>query len=169
MSLHTCATRDPASQAAGPPSRSILPGAELPRPKKSLVFMHARSLRSCLTLGNPVDRGLPGFSVSEGILQARTLERIGQCWLPHPSRALYFLPPYLPTPLSTWCCQNCCDPSSCTASHPALTGANPSPPGHPQEQTPVDDPRVEGEIKPQRRPKTFPPVVQAADEIHTIN
>jgi len=31
----------------------------------------------------------------------------------------------------------------------ALTGANPSPPGQPQEQTPVDDPNAKVEIKPQ--------------------
>ena len=37
------------------------------------------------------------------------------------------------------------------ASHPhlALTGANSGPPGQPQEQTPVDDPHAEVEIKPQ--------------------
>ena len=39
------------------------------------------------------DCGLPGFSVREGVLQARTLEPIGQYWLPYPSRALYFLLP----------------------------------------------------------------------------
>ena len=33
--------------------------------------------------------------------------------------------------------------------HLALTGANPSPPGQPQEQTPEDDPHAEVEIKPQ--------------------
>ena len=33
----------------------------------------------------------------------------------------------------------------------ALTGANPSPPGQPQEQTPMDDPHVEVEIKPQSK------------------
>ena len=33
--------------------------------------------------------------------------------------------------------------------HLALTGANPSPLGRPQEQTPVDDPHGEVEIKPQ--------------------
>ena len=33
--------------------------------------------------------------------------------------------------------------------HLALTGVSPSPPGQPQEQTPVDDPHVEVEIKPQ--------------------
>ena len=33
----------------------------------------AKSLQSCLTLGNPMDCNLPGFS-AHGILQARTLE-----------------------------------------------------------------------------------------------
>jgi len=33
----------------------------------------AKSLQSCLTLCNPMDCSLPGFSV-HGILQARTLE-----------------------------------------------------------------------------------------------
>jgi len=37
--------------------------------------------------------------------------------------------------------------------HLALTGANPSPPGQPQEQNPVDDPHAEVEIKPQLKPK----------------
>ena len=53
-----------------------------------------------------------------GALQAGILEHIGQYWLPYPSRALYFLLPYLPTLLSSWCCQNPCDPSSCTTSTP---------------------------------------------------
>ena len=35
----------------------------------------------------------------------------------------------------------------------ALTGANPNPPGQPQEQTPVDDPHVEVETEPQLKPK----------------
>ena len=85
----------------------------------------------------PGDCGLPGFSVREGVLQGRILDRIGQYWLPYPSRALYFLLPYPPTPLSTWCCQNPCNPSSCTTSTPgphrgrpkssrAASGASPS-------------------------------------------
>ena len=37
--------------------------------------------------------------------------------------------------------------------HLALTGANPNPQGQPQEQTPVDDPHAEVEIKPQLKPK----------------
>ena len=80
-------------------SCSTLTGAELPQAKKgggakkSLVFMHAGWLPSCLTLCHPVDCGLPGFSVREGVLQARILERISQYWLPYPSGALYFLLP----------------------------------------------------------------------------
>ena len=60
--------------------------------KKSLASMHTGSLWLCPTLCNPVDCGLPGFSVREagGILQARILECISQYWLPNPSRALYF-------------------------------------------------------------------------------
>ena len=67
-------------------------------------------------------------------LQARILECVGQYGLPKPSRA-YFLLPWPPTPLSTWCCQNPCDP--CTTSTPgphrgkpkssrAASGVNPS-------------------------------------------
>ena len=37
--------------------------------------------------------------------------------------------------------------------HLALTETNPSPPGQPQEQTPVDDPHVEVEIKSQLKPR----------------
>ena len=39
------------------------------------------------------------------------------------------------------------------APSPHLTGANPSPPGQPQEKTPVDNPHAEVEIKPQLKPK----------------
>ena len=35
----------------------------------------------------------------------------------------------------------------------ALTGADPSPPGQPQKQIPVDDPQVEVEIKLQLKPR----------------
>ena len=38
--------------------------------------MHAKSLQSCLTLCDPMDCSLPGFSVHE-IFQARTLEWVG--------------------------------------------------------------------------------------------
>ena len=52
--------------------------------------VHVGLLQECLTLCDPVDCGLPGFSVREGVLQAGILERIGQYWLPYPSGALYF-------------------------------------------------------------------------------
>ena len=39
----------------------------------SVLCMHAKLLQSCLTLCDPVDHSLPGFSV-HGILQARILE-----------------------------------------------------------------------------------------------
>ena len=102
----------------------------------SLVSLHVGRLRQCPALCDPVNCGLPSFSVS-GILQGRIPEYIGQCWLPHPCRALYFLLPQLPTPLRTWCCQNPCNLSSCTTSTPTpqwgrckssgiVSGANPS-------------------------------------------
>ena len=47
------------------------------------------SLPTCPTLHNPEDRGLPDFSVREGILQARILECIGQYLLPYPSGVLF--------------------------------------------------------------------------------
>ena len=131
-----------------PPSRSTLTGAELPRAKKSCIYacrvplVVSDSLRPC--------RLWPASHLCQtgGFLQARILECIGQYWLPYPSRTLYFLLPWPPTPLSTWCCQNLCHPSSCTTSTPGPHGANPSPPGQPQEQTPGDDPYAEVEIKP---------------------
>ena len=52
--------------------------------KRNLVSMCSGSLQSCPTLCDPVDCGLPGFSV-RGLLQARILECIGQYWLPYSS------------------------------------------------------------------------------------
>ena len=55
------------------------------------------------------------------VLQAKILKCIGQYWLPYLSRALYFLScpsTVFPTPLSTWCFQNPCNPRNCTISTP---------------------------------------------------
>lgn len=58
-----------------------------------------------------------------------------------------------------------------------LIRVDPNPPGHPQEQTPVNNPHAEVRIKAQlsfrggetkEKIKTFPPAIQAAEEIHTI-
>ena len=86
-------TRVRASQAAASPSQSTLTGAELPQGEKKVLFVLTGLLRSCPTLCDPVDCGLPGFSVRDGALQARLLECTGQYWLPYLSRALYFLLP----------------------------------------------------------------------------
>ena len=86
--------------------------------------MHVGSLKSCPTLCNPVNSGLPGFSVRR-VLQARILECTGQNWLPYHSRTLYFLLPSPQAPLSTWCCQNPCNPISCTTSTRGPHGGSP--------------------------------------------
>ena len=62
--------------------------AERTQAKTSCIY--ACRVASCPALCDPVDCGLPGSSVRR-VLQARTLECIGQYWLPYPSRALYFL------------------------------------------------------------------------------
>ena len=136
MSLHTWCRQDPRRPSSCTTFTLNPHWGRAATGKKSLASMCTGSLWSCLTICNPVDCGLPGFSVS-GVLQARTLEHIGQHWLPHPSRALCFLLPQPSAPLRTWCCQNPCDPSSYTASTPgphrgkpessrAASGANPS-------------------------------------------
>ena len=86
--------------------------------KKCLASVCTGLLWSCPALFDPVDCGLPGFSVRKEVFQARILECIGQYWLPFSSRALYFLLPQPPAPLSIWCCQNPCDPSSYSTSTP---------------------------------------------------
>ena len=56
-------------------------------------------------------------------------------------------------PRSTWCCQNPHNQVAVPTPHLALTGTDPSPPGQPQEQTPVGDPHADVEIKPQLKPR----------------
>ena len=81
----------PISQAAALPSCSTLTGAELPQAKKVLrlcVQGHFSSVQLC----DPVWPVACQASLSgRGFLQARILERIGQYWLPFPSRASHFL------------------------------------------------------------------------------
>ena len=52
--------------------------------------------------------------------------------------------------------------------HLALTGANPSPPGQPQEQTPVDGPHAEVEIKPQLKPSISEPMEEDPKPSHQL-
>ena len=136
MSLHTWSHQGPCKPSSCTTFMLNSHWGRAATGKRNLASMHAGSLRLCPTLCVPVVCGLPGLSV-KGFLQAGILECIGQYWLPYYTRALYFLLPWPPTPLSTWCCQNPCDPSSCTTSTSgpsrgkpkssrAASGANPS-------------------------------------------
>ena len=119
--------------------------------KKSLASMCTGSLRSCPTLCDPVDCGLPGFSVGGFSRQ--------EYWSVLANTGCHILLEHCISccprcQLSTCCCQNPCDPSSCTTSTPGPhKGTHPSPPRQPQEQTPVDKPHAEVEIKPQLKPR----------------
>ena len=65
MSLHTWRRQGPRKPRAGPPSPSTLTGAELPQAKKVLRLCMQGHF-GCVRLCDPVDCGLPGFSVREG-------------------------------------------------------------------------------------------------------
>ena len=99
-------------------------GQSCHRQKKSLASIHAGSLWLCPTLCDPVDCGLPGFSVRDGVLQARIPERIGHTGCHTLLEHYISYCPSQNTPRSTWCCQNPCDSSICTSSTP---GPHPSP------------------------------------------
>ena len=131
------AARVPASQAAVPPSHSTLTGAEVPQPKKALCLCVQGLFGSVQFFATLWTMACQASLSGRRVLQARILEPTGQYWLPYPSRTLYFLLSQLPTSLSTWCCQNPCNPSSCSTSTPgphrekpkssrAASGANPS-------------------------------------------
>ena len=148
MSLHTWCHQDPHKSSSCAIFTLNSHWGRAATGKRRLVSMHTGSLWQCLILCDSVGCGLPGFSV-KGVLQARILERIGQYWLPYPSRALYFLLPQPPTPLSTWCCQNPCDSSSCTTSIAGPHRDKPKSSRAASGQTPVDNPYPEVKIKSQ--------------------
>ena len=113
--------------------------------------MHAGSLWSCPILCSPIDCGLPGLSVRGFSRQeyrsalANTgchtlLEHSISCY---PSCQLPWTPGAARTPVTQ---------AVASPPHLGFTGENPSPPGQPQEQTPVDNPHAEVEIKPQLKP-----------------
>ena len=114
--------------------------------------MHTGSLWSCPTLWNPVDCGLPGFSV-RGVLQQ-------EYWSVLADTGCHALPEHC----ISWCpsCQLPWGPGAARApaTHAAapplllgLTGADPGPPGQLQEQTAVDDLLADVEIKPRLEPR----------------
>ena len=85
------------------------------------------------------------------VFQARILEHFGQYWLPSPSKAL-FPAALAANSLEYLMLRTPVTQAAAPPPHLALTGANPSPPGQPQKQTPVEDPHAEEEIKPQLKP-----------------
>ena len=56
-------------------------------------------------------------------------------------------------PLSTWCCQNPCDPSSTTTSTPGPRRGKPKSSRATSGANPVEDPSAEVEIKPRLKPR----------------
>ena len=123
--------------------------------QNNLASVHAASLRPCLTLCDPVICGLPGFSVREGSSPGKNtgavlastgchalLEHYISCC---PNRHLLWVPGAARNPATQ---------AATPPPHLALTEANPSSPGQPQEQTPVDNPHAEVGIKPQLKPSS---------------
>ena len=149
------AIRVPANQAAVTPSRSTLTGPERPQAKKKNVFhlcaqgrfSRVRFFAICrLWLARLLCQG-GEFSRQE---HWSVLANTGCCTLLEhyisccPSHQLPWVPGAARTPATQ---------AAAPPPHLALTGANPSPPGQPQEQTPVDAPHAEVEIKPQFKPR----------------
>ena len=120
--------------------------------KKSLVSMSTGLLRQCLTLCYPVDCGLSGFSIKEwgfsrqeywSVLANTGFHTLLElCISCYPSCQLseYLV---LPEPLQ---------PKQLDHLHTWPSQGKPNSPGKPQEQTPVDNPHVQVEIKSQLNP-----------------
>ena len=120
--------------------------------KTSFVSMRAGSLQSYSTLCYPMDGGLPGFSV-RGFSRQEYWSVLGNtgchtilqhCISCFPSHQLSLIPSGARTPATQ---------AATPPPHLALPEADPSPPRQPQEQTRVDDPHAEVEIKPQLKPR----------------
>ena len=146
------ATRVPTTQAAVLASHSTLTGAELPQAnKKSCVYARRVALVVSSSLWPwwtvACQASVRGFSRQEywSVLANSGwhifLEHCISCCLScqHP-----WVPGAARTPAS---------PAAAPPLHLAHSGADPSPPGQPQEQTPMDDPQAEVEIKPQLKPR----------------
>ena len=116
--------------------------------------MHSGSLQSSLTLCDPIDCGLPDFSEREWGFPGKNTGAYWPILVAIPIENTVFpaalgadSPEYLVLPESL-------RPKQLHHLHIwPLTGPNLSPPGQPQEQSPVDDPDAEVEIKPQLKPR----------------
>ena len=145
------ATMVPTSQAAMPRSCSTLAVAELLQAKKVLSLwivtsVVSNSLSHCrLWLARLLSQGRGFYMQRYWCALANTgwhtlLEHYISCC---PSHQLPWVPGAARTPVN----------QAVAPPHLALIGANPSPPGQSQEQTPVDDSHADMEIKPQLEPR----------------
>ena len=125
-------------------------GQSCHRQKKSPVSMHTGSLQSSLTLCDPIDCGLPGFSVREWGFPRQEYWSILTNTGCHTLLEHYIsCCPSHQLPLSTGAARTPATQSAAPPPHLALTRANPSSAGQPQEQSPD----AEVEIKPQLKPR----------------
>ena len=163
--------RVPTSQAAVAPSCSAFTGAELPQAKK-VLYLCTQGHFSCVwTLWSPVDCGLPGFPVREGGSPSKNTGAYWPVLVAITFKSTIFSAALAANPLSTWCCQNPCDPSSCTTSTPGPHRGKPKPSRATSGANPAEQPTHRGEKKItietqgqcgwERRPKTFPPAIKA--------
>ena len=145
MSRRTWHCQGPCKQSGCKP----LAGAELPQAKKVLRLSHTvtfvvyDSLWPCrlwparlLCQGGGLSRQEYWSILTNTGCQSLLEHYISCC----PSCQLPWVPGAARTPETQ---------AAVSSPHLALTGANPSPPGQPQEQTPMDDPHAEVKIKPQ--------------------
>ena len=121
--------------------------------KKRLTYMRTGSLQSCLTLCDAVDCGRPGFSVKGGGSPGKNTGLYWPVLVAIPFDCTIFSAALAANSRVPCAAQTLVTQAAAPPPHLALTGANPSPPGQPQEEIPVDKPHAEVEINPQLKPR----------------
>ena len=131
MSLHTWHHQRPRKPNNYP--SFMLTGAEQPQ-EKEVLYLYMQGCLRCVQIFGTLWTVACQASVSEGFSKQEYRSVLANTGC---HTLLYFLLPYLSTPLSNWRCQNPYDPNSCTTSTPgphrgkpkssrAASGANPS-------------------------------------------
>ena len=136
-----------------PPSHSTLTAAELPKAKRKRSWIYAGKVTSVVFSSLQPCRLWPAGILCQGVSRQEywsTLANTGcHSLLEHyisccPSVQCSCVPSAAKTPVTQ---------AAALPPQQAFTRANPSPQGQPQEQTPVDDPHAEVEIKLQLKPR----------------
>jgi len=123
-------------------------GKSCHRQKRSLSSMHTGLLQSCPTLCDPVNCGLQA-SLSGGFSRQEYWSILAKTGCHTHLEHYIFCCPSHQLPWVPGAARNPENQAAAPPPHLALTGADPSLPGQPQEQTPVDNPHAEVETKPQ--------------------